>query len=307
MADHIGLGRPEPELVFLLGAPKCGTTTLAELLDRRPGVLLSSPKETFHFSDDATAAAGLEHYLQRYFRGPERHRARYLLDATAGYLGGPGVPDRVAASLDRPPALFVAIVRDPVDRLWSHWLHQRRIALEDRGFVDAIEADLDHPAEEQRYVAHSRYAANLDRWRARFPDTPVVVETLDRLRFDPRGVVVRLADRLGVEPPAADDDCRLVANQAAVPRSGALMRGLNEPSNLKRLVRPLVSPRMRRVVMHRARAALLRTPRPGELPSQPADAHARFAPHFAEDVRSLAGDHGVDVAGWPTVAALGRI
>lgn len=106
----------QPNL-FIVGAPKCGTTSLANWLGRHPQVYLSSVKEPHHYNRDSRRVLYPDRvdYLALY-RG-SRAAHIYRLDASPWYLYS-----RVAASKildDCPAARFVVCVRNPVDMAFS--------------------------------------------------------------------------------------------------------------------------------------------------------------------------------------------
>jgi len=102
---------------FLLGAAKCGTTTLYAYLKNMPDICMSRSKEPFFF--EAEFEKGLDFYRKKYFAhwkgepiiGDARHRNLYL----------PYVPQRIHQS--NPNAKLLITLRNPIDRAFSHWLH----------------------------------------------------------------------------------------------------------------------------------------------------------------------------------------
>src|SRR4029079_17830653 len=92
--------RPAPKAgaayhAFLIGAPKCGTTTLAHLLGEHPDVSVAIPKEPNFFSDDGEYAMGPERYAGFFAQRPG---AAVCLDASVAYsrVGvAPGVCERI--------------------------------------------------------------------------------------------------------------------------------------------------------------------------------------------------------------------
>lgn len=117
---------------FILGAAKAGTTSLYHYLKMHPDVYMSEPKETVFF--EAEYELGLQYYSKKYFPrwsgqsqiGEARHRNLFL----------PYVPARIKESC--PEAKFVVLVRNPVDRAYSHWWYWYSIGVENDSFRDAI-------------------------------------------------------------------------------------------------------------------------------------------------------------------------
>lgn len=132
-----------PSLAVIVGAPRCGTTSLADFLRRHPAVTFSTPKEPHYFAihdltglDDAALQATVEGgYLGRYFPDDWRS-AEWLAEGSVSYLYG---PERMAPLLRLwPGARFIIGVRDPMKLLPS--LHQRYLVTGDEQVQDFAEA-----------------------------------------------------------------------------------------------------------------------------------------------------------------------
>ncbi len=129
----------QSRFAFIVGAPRCGTTTLAGFLQAHPEVCFSAVKEPHFFSRDEVAALGGddldravdEEYLERFFgqcSGTEKLRA----EGSVTYLY---TPERMAPILERwPDAKFVISLRDPLAMLPS--LHQRLLVTGDENITD---------------------------------------------------------------------------------------------------------------------------------------------------------------------------
>lgn len=123
---------------FILGAAKCGTTSLYFYLNQHPQILMSSPKETVFFEKEYEK--GLEYYLKTYF--PHRTNELLLGDARHRNLYLPYVPRRIANFL--PDAKLIVILRNPVDRAYSHYIHRKVRGVEPLSFKEAIKRDMEH-------------------------------------------------------------------------------------------------------------------------------------------------------------------
>jgi hypothetical protein len=210
---------------LVLGAGKCGTTSLHYLLGQHPDVFTTPEKEPPFF--DAEYERGLEYYWTRYFSAWKGESAAGESRPAKLYL--PFVPHRIRAAL--PGAKLIVILRNPVDRLFSHWAHRYReskerlplaeaLAAEDRQ-GDAVERLMaaDGPAfwrsrltPDQRstwlrtYRPIGRYAEQLLRYFALFPGERIRVVRFEAFRDDPVGVVRELWRFLGVDNPEAPLD-----------------------------------------------------------------------------------------------------
>jgi hypothetical protein len=188
-----------PEFL-IIGAQRCGTTSLYRYLAAHPSVRTASGKELQFLS--------LHHRRgRRWYRGhfPSRPPGVQSFEASPYYLFDPDVPARAAELL--PDARFVALLRDPVERAYSHYLHSRAYGVEPLSFADALDAEParlaagGHSARRRySYVARGRYAEQLERWFARVPRERVLVLRTERLSAD----YPRVLDFLGLEPHTPD-------------------------------------------------------------------------------------------------------
>lgn len=201
---------------LVLGAQRCGTSSLYKYLGRHPAIAPSLRKEVGYFTSSYAEDVG---WYRAHF--PLEARAKLMaksgqqllsFEATPDYLLHPLAPARVKALL--PDARFVVLLRDPVERAFSHYLHMRRLGFESRTFARAIEEepltvatdlaqihlDAGHdPKQFHRYSygARSRYVAQLERWMSTFPPDRFLVLDSTELYSDPGGTyqeVLRFLD-----------------------------------------------------------------------------------------------------------------
>ena len=132
-----------PPLVAIVGAPRCGTTSLADYLKRHPAVTFSAPKEPHYFAihdldglaDEQLRETVEQGYLGRFFPDDWRS-AEWLAEGSVSYLYA---PEKMRALLRLwPDAHFVIGVRDPMKLVPS--LHQRYLVTGDEDVLDFAEA-----------------------------------------------------------------------------------------------------------------------------------------------------------------------
>lgn len=120
--------------VYLVGAPRCGTTAFSKVLARNPQICFSKPKENHFFIRAAPtlSAEEMSHtYLQRYFPGlNENHRA--IAEGSVSYLYSPEAIKRII-ELD-PNGRFIVMVRNPIDMIYSY--HARLLFTMDEDVTD---------------------------------------------------------------------------------------------------------------------------------------------------------------------------
>lgn len=120
-----------------IGAPKCGTTSLFEILSQHPEIGLSSFKEPHFFNNDLNWEKGLEWYENNYF---SKLDSKVIGEFTPTYLSSYSSPLRIKNSLG-PDVKFIVLLRNPVERSYSHYLHSKRDEYEHFDFIDAILAE----------------------------------------------------------------------------------------------------------------------------------------------------------------------
>ena len=215
--------RPLPDFL-IIGAQKAGTTALYAYLRRHPQITGPSWKEVSFF--DRHHARG-----EAWYRGnfPNALRARgHVGEASPSYLFHPLAPGRVAALV--PQAKLIALVRNPVDRAFSHYQHEVALGREPLSFEDALGAEDERlRGEEERmlaepayfshawwdytYRARGRYAEQLERWLAAFPSEQLLLLPSEDLLAEPERSHARVLEFLGVEPHRLDSYPRVFERQ----------------------------------------------------------------------------------------------
>ena len=116
---------------FVVGAPRCGTTSFCRYLARNPQICFSQPKEPHYFSKLGPGAGGelQRDYLERCFahRRPEHRCAG---EGSVSYIYSPEAIERILSL--NPRARFVVMVRNPLDMLLSYHLRLLYLLEEDQ-------------------------------------------------------------------------------------------------------------------------------------------------------------------------------
>jgi Sulfotransferase domain len=238
---------------LIIGAQKAGTTALYAYLRWHPAVLGPSWKEVSFFD---------RHYSrgEAWYRGQfpnalrlqlveRRSGARPIVgEASPSYLFHPLAPERVAALL--PGARLVALVRNPVERAFSHYQHEVALGREPLSFEDALAREEDRTRGEvdrmlsdpryfsrswwnYTYAARGLYGDQLDRWLAVFPREQLLIVPTDDLAATPAETYVRVLEFLGVPPHALGAYPRIFSRDYAAMRPethAALVRRFEAPN-----------------------------------------------------------------------------
>ena len=158
-----------------LGAAKSGTTTLYDILRQHPAVYIPSFKEPHFFDIPENYKNGINWYEKNYFKNAN---TKVVADFTPSYFFDKEAPKRIFESLGGK-VKFVVILRNPVDRAYSHYLHSKRDVHEDLEFKEALmnESSRLNKYEEngdylsylrQSYVSQGLYSDMLDRYLSYF-------------------------------------------------------------------------------------------------------------------------------------------
>lgn len=159
-----------PNLI-VIGAQKCGTSVLHYYLSLHPEVSMSKPKELNYFIEERNWPRG-ESWYRRQFDA----RAKVRGEASPNYTAYPqhvGVPERMHSVV--PDARLIYVVRDPLERIAAHWVHN----FAKRREKGDLAATLRHP--NTSYLVRSQYAMQLQQFLNHYPRESVLV--LDQADF----------------------------------------------------------------------------------------------------------------------------
>lgn len=255
---------------IIIGAMKCGTSTLAAQLGAQPGIFMTSPKEPNYFSDDSVHARGADWYSGLF--APAK-TGDLLGEASTHYTKLPTYPQTIArlqATGARPRLIYM--LRDPIDRLVSHYIHEWTQGVISTPLSEALET---HP----ELIAYSCYAMQIEPWIAAFGRENLLLLGMGDLRRDPQGLLDRVGAFLGREGLVWRDDLGQMNVSAERIRKFPLHDLLVDHPVAAWLRRRLVPQALR----DRIKAARQMTARP----DLDAATRARLAAIFAEDRRKL--------------------
>ena len=201
--------------LFIIGAPKSGTTSLYEYLRGHPDVFMSPMKEPFYCSPDVVSGPRrrqLRHvhdesaYLELF---ADARDERWLGEASTGYM----VSEAAAGLVNEfdPAARLIAMVRNPVEVVQA--LHDERVShgVEDiADLAQALDADDDRRAGHglpkgssplgATYVDAGRFGEQLERWFAAFGRDRVHVIVFDDFAADTEASFQAVLRFLEIDP-----------------------------------------------------------------------------------------------------------
>jgi hypothetical protein len=256
--------------LFVIGAMKCGTSSLHRYLDLHPEIAMSATKELNYFLPvDAGSGAGAAEAIEDGLLAERSNRGRgrrwYESQFGDAPIRGessvsysfpwfPDVAATMAAEVDDPR--FVYVVRDPIERMLSH--RHQFIRRDTRSTVDAL---LD---EQGPYLQATRYTTALRPFLDRFDRERLLIVDQARLRHEREDVLTEILGFLGLDP-------------APVISSPDLAQEWNVTASKGRAFQ--LAERVRSSVPGAAIAARL----PKQLQTQAAEALRRDSPDVEED------------------------
>lgn len=178
---------------FLIGAAKCGTTTLFRTLREHPEIHGSQPKEPKFFG--AQYYKGWDWYLSLFEGG--RHLP-VRMEASVLYTGGDALFHGSAQMIRHyiPDPKFIFIARDPIARIVSHWRHYKGIRADHAG---AFNDFYDNEAERRRIFECSLYWEKLAPYRQLFGDDKILCLAFEDMLADPAAALMTIFNFLGID------------------------------------------------------------------------------------------------------------
>jgi hypothetical protein len=210
---------------IIIGAQRSGSTSLYNYLIEHPDILPGLMKEV-HFFDNYyhkgvnwyrsffPLSASIQ-YLER------AHQRRFITgEATPYYLYYPHAPRRIKACC--PNVKLIALLRNPVERAYSHYHHEVRLGIEELPFAEAIEREKsDVPRETAKiledenyrsfshqnysYISRGIYIEQLEAWNKYFSREKMLVLKSEELFSNPDLILDRTYEFLGISKKTPTD------------------------------------------------------------------------------------------------------
>ncbi len=179
----------KPDFI-IIGAMKGATSTLHTQLAMQSGIFMTTPKEPNYFSDDAEYERGEQWYNSLF---DEAMAGDLCGESSTHYTKLPDYPlttRRMAKRLKNPKLIYV--MRHPVDRLISHYIHQWS--------QNVIKCDINEAIDKyEELTAYSCYARQLAPFFKQFGQSNVLPVFTEVIRQDPQKQLERVADFIGYQ------------------------------------------------------------------------------------------------------------
>lgn len=158
---------------LIVGAAKCGTTSLFEYLRRHPDVYMPACKELSYFAGKDEANAGTFNDYLKFFSNA-RFESK-IGEASGAYLYSSSAPLKIASALGKSTKIII-ILRNPIEMAYSLWAQNRKDGNEQLTFKEALDAEATRMNDRYfanqiktwlyqfAYVDRARYAKQVERY-----------------------------------------------------------------------------------------------------------------------------------------------
>jgi hypothetical protein len=281
---------PAPN-ALVIGAPKCGTTSLYFYLRDRHDIFVPDRKELHYFTyeellassegpGDKAVLSGLCATRESYYDQFEAVAQAVRMDISPSYLYFDHVASRIKQELG--DAKIVVMLRDPAEKAYSQYMHLVGELRETFSFEDALQAETSRReqgwGDMWRYAESSLYSKRLQTYLDVFGADSVHVILFEDFIRDSELAVGQLLRFLG-----ADDSGEIRAegqfNRSGAPRSKAVAKLLTQDSPVKSAVKALLPERLRMSLRMQVQNANNRDKEP-----MSESARSYLNSYFAEDV-----------------------
>jgi len=249
--------------LFIVGAPKAGTTSVYEYLKKHPDVYFPRLKEPNYFSSKEIISQKLYYkvpiiktessYLSLY----SQHKNQKIIgDASVSYLYYPKVAARIRNY--NPDAKIIIILRDPIQRAFSHYLMDYRLGYINVEFENIYYDKEKYPLHYQQYFLVSKYYEQVKRYIEIFNDNCTVL-FFDDLKSNPIVFMNQVYSFLGID--SINDVDYKKYNQFVVPRnrfwkymySNSMVRVISKifiPGSIRKAVKKAILPEAKKPVIN---------------------------------------------------------
>ena len=295
--------RPENMPDFIVfGAGKSGTSAFHNALSNHPRIFCSNPKEPHYFAAPEILArrTGIletdvttESAYQSLFSGADGSQIRG--ESSIGYLRNPNAPGRIHECI--PDVKLIAILRQPVDRAYSNWLHARHIFNEP--IADFLTACQFRATSDWKlglnYLNDSYYARHLKTWFAVFPREQFKIFLYEDWQQNPKQVLNETFQFLGVPELSAISVGR--DNVTSISPRSVLLKKLLKPSPR---FRPLIRSIIPAIVRYQITRFLNRVNQGKRAAPLDSSIRTKLTAGFESDIAELETLIGRDLTHWRT-------
>ena len=242
--------------LFCIGCPKSGTTTLFKILCQHSQIHTPKFKEPFFFNN-SNYQNGIDWYAKTYY--DDIKNEKWVLDFTPSYLYSDEALFRINEYSKGKDLKFIVMLRNPVERAYSHYLHTLRDGLEDLDFNDAIQAESERLLNYENnllsqlkysYIYQSLYHKHLSKYFESFGRNNFFVINYDSQLLDKSEFKLMISDLQNfLEIKIENLNIEIKENSASESRFKILQTLVNSNGLHKRLARLLFKSKINRQIL----------------------------------------------------------
>lgn len=222
---------------MIIGAQKCGTSTLAEILSGHPSIVSCKKKEPHFFSSCSDWRAELDEYEELF----DATEGSLLFEASTTYTFSPLRNVEIWQDIYEynPEMKFLYLVRNPLDRIVSNYMH-----MYERGYTDL---SIEESVKKNRvYIDVSRYATQIRPFISRFGRENVLLLHFEEFVERRDAVLQRVANFLKIDFDQFGTFSDVHANRSV--GGGKRHHRYDDPSLPLRVLRKLAPPLWERLI-----------------------------------------------------------
>jgi len=182
---------------LIIGAMKCGTTSLFSYLAQHPQISACSEKEPKFFTNTYKWNRGFEWYQNLWNWNPPEHKI--ALEASTSYTRipiRPNAAERISTLREKACFKFIYIVRNPIERIESHYTHGLS-----QGWAEAKQPISSTISRE--FIEVSRYTRQIEEYYKRFSSDSILLLDFEDLKTNPLDLLKNICHFLDVDPDYA--------------------------------------------------------------------------------------------------------
>lgn len=227
-----GLPRGALPNFLIVGAQKCGTTSLHEILSQHPEVVMSEVKEVNYFTNTEKYQQGLGYYASFF---PQNTQAKAIGEASPGYLCYPDVHQLIHQDLG--DIKIVILLRDPIKRAYSQYWDNRRQLKETSSETEIIDQYLEAEYSPQRkgYFSRGVYYKDVKKYMDQFGDENVQVIIFESLIKNQQTELQKLYKFLGLQIDQGYQQLPKPSNSAVIWKNPLFAYFLQHPEKTRYL------------------------------------------------------------------------
>jgi hypothetical protein len=211
---------------IIIGGMKCGTTSLHYYLNCHPEISMTSEKELNFFIQERNWDKGIEWYQSQFIN---KSKAKLYGEASPNYTNYPNwtaTPKLMYETV--PHAKLIYILRDPIERIVSQYVHKYADGWENRAITEALADFEENPY--NFYVCRSCYYSQLEQYLQYFPPSNILILITEDLYRFPEKTLQSVCKFLDVS-----DDISLIDYQKKLHKSVYKRRKTNLGNKLAKL------------------------------------------------------------------------